>query len=138
MEENKFAIALEKKKMWMVKYGWMWITGITILIILCLMNIKIPDYHSVQLISEENSNRYILKETKSLFDVSTTSKTLTLTSTNTKAYHFTIQKDTFNTKHKKYVYVLEPKEKYTFKEGQVLYFEKAKNILQLIIDYYVR
>lgn len=137
MEENNFALALEKRKNWMISYGWIWIVVAAILISIGLYNIKIDDVHQFALQPTEKINTFTFTSSKEITNFDT-SKNIILNDTNGSEHHFEVQQYKFRPNTKMFEYTITTTENYKLTKTKVLHFKERKNILQLIVEYYIR
>lgn len=137
MEENSFALALEKRKNWMVRYGWVWIVITGILISLSLYAIKIDDPHTIKLAATTKANTFTFTVADEIINFDN-SKNIVLNDANGNKHHFEVQNYKFRSNTETYLYTISTTENYTLTKTQILNFKERKNILQLIVEYYIR
>lgn len=137
MEESNFALALEKRKNWMVKYGWVWVVITAILISFSLYSIKIDDPTQVQLTATDTAGIFTVTAPKKMTNIAVSENSI-LYDENGNRYTFTVIEQEFIPASNNYNYSISTTENYTITKTQRFHFKERKNILQLIIEYYIR
>ncbi len=137
MEESNFALALEKRKNWMVTYGWVWIVITAILISFSLYHIEIEDPTQVQLTATETANIFTFTADEKIDNLAI-SESSTLYNETGNNYSFKVVACTFVPASESYLYSISIQKNDILTKTQNLHFKERKNILQLIIEYYIR